>query len=752
MAPFEMLSKKEVNRQSLNASSKRLTISSVDNLPRKLFLIFTILAIGSGIATYTVFAKAGAAGPDPNLVIGFLYLNLTLMLLIGVLVAHRLVRLWSRRRQGVAGTQLHTRLVMLFSFVAVIPTIVVAIFSVLLFDFGMRSWFSERIGTAVDASQVVAESYLEEHRQNIRGDALAMANDLNRDASVLNVSPEKLIKVIIAQANIRNLTEVVVFESSGKVLARTGLSLTFDFEPFPEAAFQRARAGEVATITGEVDRIRAIIRLNNFVDTYLYVGRFVDPEILAYIDKTKRAAAQYQDLEGKRFDIQITFGLIFSIMALLLLFAAVWVGLTLATRLATPISELMLASRKISSGDLTARVSDTSEVDELDMLGKAFNNMTHQLQVQRDDLIAAHQEEDNRRRFTEAVLGGVSAGVIGLDHKGTITLPNRSAASLLGLKITDMNNKPLKDVVPEMVTLFDMAKLSNKVEVSYFNQVEALIELTREDKQITLMTRITAEVSGKTINGFVVTFDDISELQSAQRVAAWGDVARRIAHEIKNPLTPIQLAAERLQKKYLPSINTETDLFVTLTDTIVRQVEDIGNMVDEFSSFARMPRAVMKEIELVDLVKEQVSLQETAHLDIDFFLEGVEERIGVQCDARQLRQVITNLLQNSVDSIAARNKAAKNYSGKIKILLSIQERFGSIVISDNGKGLPKENRHRLTEPYVTTREKGTGLGLAIVSKIIEDHRGIFRIEDGGLSGSGATATVKIPISNNSTVL
>jgi two-component system nitrogen regulation sensor histidine kinase NtrY len=441
MAPFEMLFKKEVNRQALNASSKMLTIASVDNLPRKLFLAFIILALGSGVATYTVFAKAGAAGPDPNLVIAFLYLNLTLMLVIGVLVAHRLVRLWSRRRQGVAGTQLHTRLVMLFSFVAVIPTIVVAVFSVLLFDFGMRSWFSERIGTAVDASQVVAESYLEEHRQNIRGDALAMANDLNRDASILNVSPKKLMKVITAQATIRNLTEVVVFESSGKVLARTGLSLTFDFEPFPEAAFQRARAGEVATITSEIDRIRAIIRLNNFVDTYLYVGRFVDPEILAYIDKTKRAAAQYQDLEGKRFDIQITFALIFSIMALLLLFAAVWVGLTLATRLATPIGELILASRRISSGDLTARVSDTSEVDELDMLGKAFNNMTHQLQVQRDDLIAAHQEEDNRRRFTEAVLGGVSAGVIGLDHKGTITLPNRSAASLLGLKITDMNNK-----------------------------------------------------------------------------------------------------------------------------------------------------------------------------------------------------------------------------------------------------------------------------------------------------------------------
>ena len=233
-----------------------------------------------------------------------------------------------------------------------------------------------------------------------------------------------------------------------------------------------------------------------------------------------------------------------------------------------------------------------------------------------------------------------------------------------------------------------------------------------------------------------------------QRIAAWREVARRIAHEIKNPLTPIQLAAERLQKKYLSSINTETDLFITLTDTIVRQVEDIGSMVDEFSSFARMPRAVMKEIELIDLVKEQVSLQETAHSDIDFFIEGVEKKIMVQCDARQVRRVITNLLQNSVDSITARKEASKTYNGKIKILLSIEERFGSIVISDNGKGLPKENRHRLTEPYVTTREKGTGLGLAIVAKILEDHRGVFRIEDGGILDGGATVTIKIPKSNN----
>ena len=732
----------ELDRKLLNGDEGWLLRST--NISKKLFITVAILAVGSGIGTYTVFARADVAGPDPNLVIAFLYLNLTLMLVLGALVAYRLVRLWSRRRQGLAGAQLHTRLVMLFSVVAVIPTIVVAIFSVLLFDFGIRSWFSERIGTAVDASQLVAESYLEEHRQNIRGDALAMANDLNRDASVLNNRPTQLMKVIRAQASIRNLTEVVLFEGSGKVLARTGLSLTFDFEPFPEAAFQRARAGEVATITSEVDRIRAIVRLDNFVDTYLYVGRFVDAEILAYIDTTKRAAAQYKDLEGKRFDIQITFALIFSIMALLLLFAAVWVGLNLATRLANPIGELMLASKRISSGDLTARVSAKSELGELDMLGKAFNNMTHQLQGQREDLIAAHREEDSRRRFTEAVLSGVSAGVIGLDKTEIITLPNRSAAALLGLDIDYMRNKTLTDVVPEMSTLLDMAKISKKVEVSYFNQVEALIELVRGDRRITLLTRITAEVSEKDINGFVVTFDDITELQSAQRVAAWGDVARRIAHEIKNPLTPIQLAAERLKRKYLPLINDEANLFESLTDTIVRQVEDIGGMVDEFSSFARMPRAVMKRVELVGLVKEQMSLQKAAHSNIDFSLILDENIIFVQCDSRQIRQAITNLIQNSIDSIGTRTKDLDLENGKIKILLSVEDRFGNIIISDNGRGLPKEDRHRLIEPYVTTREKGTGLGLAIVAKIIEDHRGVFKIKDGSDLGAGATVIMKIP--------
>tara|TARA_B100000989_G_scaffold85227_1_gene61169 strand:- start:1030 stop:3234 length:2205 start_codon:yes stop_codon:yes gene_type:complete len=715
------------------------------NSSRKTVVVLAVLALFSGIGTYTVFARSGAAGPNPDVVLGFMYLNLGLLIVIGLLVSKRLVRLWSQRRQGLAGSQLHTRMVMLFSVVAVIPTIVVALFSAFLFDFGIRSWFSERIGAAVDASQAVAESYLEEHRQNIIGDALAMAFDLNRQAPFLMSRPKQLANVIQAQAAIRNLTEAVVFETSGKVLAKTGLSLTFDFEPFPESAFQRARNGEVATLTSEVDRVRAIIRLDNFVDAYLFVGRFVDPEILAYIDKTKQATAEYNLLQGKRADVQITFALIFALVSLLLLFAAIWVGLNLATQVSNPVSQLIMASEKISEGDFSLRISNKSDIGEFSMLNSTFNRMTDQLEVQRKDLIQAHKIEDERRQFTEAVLGGVSAGVIGLDKNGSITLPNKSGAQLLGLSEKEMMHQPLVSIIPEMADLFEMAKLSKKVDANYFNQIEASIELVRESKHLTLRTRITAEGSQNIINGFVVTFDDITELQSAQRTAAWADVARRIAHEIKNPLTPIQLSAERLKRKYLSLITEEQDLFISLTETISRQVADIGRMVDEFSSFARMPSAKLAPNDLKKIIESQITLHSGANSNIDFHLEIRNGPIIALCDDHQIRQMITNLLQNSIDSITARENNGNLDKGIVKIKSTIKSEFCHLEIIDNGIGLPAEISNRLTEPYVTTREKGTGLGLAIVAKIVEDHEGTLRIQDVSEQGSGVVVTITIPL-------
>ena len=715
------------------------------NSSRKTVVVLAVFALFSGIGTYAVFAKAGATGPDPDIVLGFMYLNLGLLLIIGLLVSKRLFRIWSQRRQGLAGSQLHTRLVMLFSVIAVIPTIVVAVFSVVLFDFGIRSWFTERIGAAVDASQAVAAAYLEEHRQNITGDALAMAIDLNRQALFLMARPKQLMKFVQAQAAIRNLTEVVVFDTSGKVLAKTGLSLTFDFEPFPETAFQKARNGEVATLTSEVDRVRAIVRLDSFVDAYLYVGRFVDPEILSYIDNTKQATAEYNLLQGKRVDVQITFALIFAIVALLLLFSAIWVGLNLATQLADPVSRLITASEQISEGDLSIRISNTTDIGEFSLLNSAFNRMTHQLEVQRGDLIEAHRIEDERRQFTEAVLGGVSSGVIGLDKDGNINLPNKSGAQLLGLSADEMMNKPLQSIIPEMADLLEMAKLSKKVDTNYFDQIEALIELIRDNRQITLRTRITAEGNQGITNGFVVTFDDITELQSAQRTAAWADVARRIAHEIKNPLTPIQLSAERLKRKYLSAISEERDLFVSLTETISRQVSDIGRMVDEFSSFARMPAAKLAPHDLKLIVKAQVTLQSEANNNVEFSFKIPEEPVVVLCDDHQIRQMITNLIQNSIDSINAKSDEQNNVNGSIQIQISKKSNFCYLEIIDDGIGLPAEISNRLTEPYVTTREKGTGLGLAIVAKIVEDHSGTFKIEDTIVNGSGVVVTVKIPL-------
>ena len=702
---------------------------------RKAAYALTLLAIASGVGSYTTFANAGPAGPDPEVVLGLLYLNLSLLLALGALVAHRLVNLWVERRQGLAGSRLHGRLVLLFSVVAVTPTIVVVVFSVLMFDFGIRSWFSERIGTAVRGSQAVAEAYLEEHRRNILGDALAMAKDLNRDAAILLSRPQRLGQILRAQAAIRNLSEVVVFEESGKVLARTGLSLTFDFEPFPEDAFRRARAGEVATLTSDVDRIRAIVRLENFVDAYLYLGRYVEPEILAYIDRTKQAVAQYGELEGRRFDIQITFALIFAVVSLLLLFAAIWVGLNLATRLARPVSELIGAAEKVSAGDLTARVGE-GDVSELGTLSRAFNRMTIQLSAQRDDLIDAHRQEDTRRRFTEAVLGGVSAGVIGLDADGHINLPNRSAAQLLDVALSELENCQLGDVLPEMADLLALSRRRPS------GRAEGQIELSRGDRRITLLARVSAQRSDGALSGFVVTFDDISELQSAQRKAAWADVARRIAHEIKNPLTPIQLSAERLRRKYTRQITEDADTFEALTETIVRQVEDIGRMVDEFSEFARMPDAVLESASLSALLREQTALQDTAHPEIDYDLALPVEDLWIVCDARQIRQAVTNLLQNAADSIDARDTDDSANHGRIEIRLDAEPHGVAVSISDNGRGLPERDRHRLTEPYVTTREKGTGLGLAIVRKIMEDHEGEIRILD--REGGGAVAILNFP--------
>jgi two-component system nitrogen regulation sensor histidine kinase NtrY len=704
----------------------------------QLALVLTVAATLSGLATYVVISGWRNVAAEPELVLGLLYLDLILLLLLGVVVARGLVQLIMARRQGLAGSRLHARLVAMFSLVAVAPAIVVAVFSVLFLHFGLEAWFSERISGALTNSLNVAQAYLEEHKEVIRADALAMAADLNREGPALIGEPEMFQRLLDAQAAVRALTEAVVFLGNGQVVARSGLGFVLELERVPPTAFEQAANGEVVVLTSDADdRVRALVRLDNFIDAYLFVGRFVDARVLEYMDRTREAIDEYRALEVTRSGIQVTFAMIFGLVALLLLLAAVRVGLGFANRLAMPISRLIAAADRVRVGDLSTSVPEQEEGHEIDRLSRAFNRMTAQLASQRAELINANNQLDERRRFTEAVIGGVSSGVLGLDNQGRITLPNRSAADLIKAVPDELIGRPLIAVIPEVGGL--LAHVATAPE----RPAEAQIELQRPDGSHTLLVRVAAQHDAYEITGYVVTFDDITELLAAQRKAAWAEIARRIAHEIKNPLTPIRLSAERLRRKYLPQIKVDPDAFANSTDTIVRQVDSIGRLINEFSAFARMPAPVFAYESGKDLVRQAVHLQQGARPEIRFETQLPAGDVQLYCDAQQVAQALTNLLQNAVESVLERMKqqAGSGSPGRVVVKLIETPDRCLIEVHDNGCGLP-ESAERLTEPYVTMRRSGTGLGLAIVKKIMEEHGGSLTL--GNRDAGGACVALAFP--------
>ena len=712
-------------------------------LRNKLAVVLVTLAIASSLATYAALSQTPFFGNDPTTVTILLTLDLVFLLLLGTVVLQRIYAIWMRRRRNQAGSRLHVRMVSVFALLAAAPAVLVAMFAAVFFYFGVEAWFSERVRTALDESQQVAQAYLKEHQQVLRADVLAMANDLNRQAVMLSDDPVRFAQVVSAQAYLRSLTEVIVFDGSGKILARSGLSFALSFEPITDDMRQRARQGDVVLLVSDGDdRVRALLRLDNFVDTYLFVGRLVEPKVLEHMANTQKAVSEYKDLQQRSSGIRVMISLIFVVVALLLLLASVWFGLNFATRLVRPISELINAADRVRAGDLTARVVETGggvSDDELDMLGRAFNRMTNQLETQRADLVEANRQLDLRRRFTEAVLSGVSAGVIGLDPHCRINLMNAPAAAFFQITAPEaLNGHPLSVLTPEIQPLLDAMPRSARLS-------EGQVEIRRAGQPLrTLLVRLSSELQGGEIKGYVVTFDDVSNLVSAQRKAAWADVARRIAHEIKNPLTPIQLSAERLQRKYAAEVTSDPEVFKTCTDTIIRHVEDIGRMVDEFSTFARMPTPVIKEHELRELCRQAVFMQSTGRADIKYLQRLPDEKCFAECDSRQLAQALTNLLKNAAEAIDARPTPLDGIlpRGEITLSLALSAQDAILTIEDNGKGLPVEERERLTEPYVTTRSKGTGLGLAIVKKIMEDHRGELVLSD--RSGGGAIVQLVWP--------
>jgi two-component system nitrogen regulation sensor histidine kinase NtrY len=718
-------------------------------LGKALTLVLAAGALALGIATFVLLAQRV---PRPNLVFAMVLANLVVLLLLGAVLAGRLTRVWVERRRGSAGSRLHIRLVLLFSGVAVTPAIVVAVFATVFFHLGIQAWFNEPVRTTLEQSLQASRGYLEEHRNNIRADALGMANDLVRATSFLGHDPNAFAQVLGAQTALRGLTEAVIFEPvTGQIMASVG--------PITEApplwATDMARAGDVAVLaTDDSNRVRAVVQMDLTPSLVLLIGRPVDPAILEHMKRTEQAVADYQLLDQNRSGLQITFALIFAMIALLVLCAAALIGLVMANSIARPVGRLITAAERVRAGDLAVRVPEVATGDEVAGLSRAFNRMTGQLAAQRTELMAAYSQIDSRRRFTEAVLSGVSAGVIGLDGEARIELPNHAAAALLGVDLMAKISVPLQDVVPEFGPLLAEARAAPE------RPRTAEVQIGPPSRHRTLLVRISADRAGAGdapssgegvpphARGFVATFDDITELQAAQRKAAWADVARRIAHEIKNPLTPIQLSAERLKRRFAREITSDPETFTQCADTIVRHVGDIGRMVDEFSAFARMPQPVIKPEDIGRVAREVLVLPRTAHAEITWTTDIPERGPIAPCDRRLLGQALTNLLQNAADAVAMRKRDTADGPGRIAVGIAVREAEGgpevAIRVADDGIGLPEKDRSRLTEPYVTHKPKGTGLGLAIVKKIMEDHGGTVTLEDQP-DGPGAVVTLALPL-------
>jgi two-component system nitrogen regulation sensor histidine kinase NtrY len=700
-------------------------------LGRFVTLILAAAAAALGVGSFALMSRGAPLSLRPNLVTALVVSNLTVLMLLSVVLAGRLTRVWAERRRGSAGSRMHLRLVLLFSVVATTPTILVGVFATGWFSLGIHSWFNDRIRTALDEGLQASQGYLAEHRNAIRTDALSMKAELERAGRVFSGEPAEFRRDLNIQTTLRGLDEAVIYEpATGDVVASAGLLDGVGLDRIPDAAVEAARNGEVPILgnAGSTE-VRALVELNYTPPLMLLIERAVDPHILDHMRHTEDAVAEYQRMDQNRSNLQVTFAFIFALVALLVLAAAILIGLVLANQIVRPVGWLIEAAERVRAGDLSVRVPEIDGGDELAGLSRAFNRMTGQLAAQRTELMNAYGQIDERRRFTESVLSGVSAGVIGLDREGRIELPNRAAAELLGADIYAAIGRKLAEIVPELADMLGVVMADPD------RPLTGEVQVGPARRRRSFLVRIGAEQSAGRTEGYVVTFDDITELQAAQRKAAWGDVARRIAHEIKNPLTPIQLSAERLKRRFAREITSDPDTFIQCADTIVRHVGDIGRMVDEFSAFARMPVPAIRTEDIGRIAREALILQKSAHPEIEFTTDIPERGPVAPCDRRQLGQALTNLLQNAADAVTMRPDTAS--PARIGVSVHAVDAEVRIAVTDTGIGLPQQDRARLTEPYVTHKPKGTGLGLAIVKKIMEDHGGSVTLDDRASHSSGA---------------
>jgi two-component system, NtrC family, nitrogen regulation sensor histidine kinase NtrY len=700
-------------------------------------LALVVMGTLVGISTFLVLTGLTPLKPSESIVSWLLFANTVLVILMAILVAVQMFQLIWARNRGMPGAGLHIRLISLFSLVAVMPALLVAIFAAVTLNRGLDAWFSDRTRNIVDTASTVAEAYLQNASEATRNDLASISTDLNQQFKLYTDDRKAFVNRVARHALLRNLAAAFVFDSSNK---RIEANITADeqlkFVVPEDKDMAEADKGELVLIQpspgGNV--VRALIKLQGFPSHYLYIYRVLSPVVIDQLIKTRDAKKEYDDLMKQRTGVQLTFGLTYALLALVFLLAAIWLGMRFSERLVEPLVRLLSAARRVAQGDFNAKVVTVDGPGDLINLSQTFNMMTDQVRLHQNELVKTNQQLDERRRFTEAMLAGVSAGVIGLEPDNSISLLNRSALSLLGLRESNILGKPLADVLPEFEPLMLQAQSRPS------GQAEGQVERSIAGRDISLFVRITTEASNDASHGYVLTFDDITNLVTAQRNSAWADIARRIAHEIKNPLTPIQLSAERLKRKYLKEITTDKHVFEQCTDTIIRQVGDIGRIVDEFSSFARMPKAVPEPNDLNEVVSDATVLQRVSSSDLEIKLSLQSDMPRFAFDRRLVTQAITNLVKNARESVESRLAADPTHPGVIDVETGVADGAPYLRVEDNGIGLPQENRHRLAEPYMTTREKGTGLGLAIVKRIMEEHGGRLDLTDAE-TGQGAAVTL-----------
>ncbi len=700
------------------------------------------LTVLCGLGTYVYLTGLTQLEPKPEYARLLLIANGILLTFMASLIAWQLTKLALARMRQVPGSGLHIRIVALLSLFAVLPAIIVAAFATVTLNRGLDIWLSGQTQAIVDSAEAVAEAYIRENLDVARSDAAFIANEINQKSEEFALDREKLVQTVATFGSVRGLSGLFVMNPTTKELAvsATANKLVKFRVPAPEDIAQATTGELVVRHPDEGSNvIRALIKLEKMDGYYLYLYRLVNPEVIKQLGKARTQRAAFDNLIAQRTSLQLNFAALYAGIAFIFLLSAIWLGLLFSNRLVQPIVSLVSAARRVSSGELDTKVSIENATGDMATLGLTFNQMTDRLQSQRKELITTNAALDERRRFTEAVLGGVSAGVLGLDDDGTITLSNRSALELLNLEESDVTGKAVLDVLPEIRSIFSKAK------GRFDGYADGTITRRVGDQERTFMTGVTTERDDQGTDGYVVTFDDTTELVSAQRNSAWADIARRIAHEIKNPLTPIQLSAERLRRKYGDQITGDRKVFDQCTDTIVRQVGDIGRMVDEFSSFARMPSAQLEPNNLTALVREALILQKASDETIRFETNFPEEPVMLPLDRRLVNQAITNLVKNARESIETRLLSDPSVPGEIHVSIQQSKNKVLVAVADNGIGLPDENRSRLTEPYMTTREKGTGLGLAIVTRIMEEHSGRLNLSDAPASfhdGRGACVSLE----------